>query len=215
MEDYRNRPIKEGDVLLLTYNRYGIFEVATLIDGKIRTLNTIQRAPSNFTVYLLENPTTEEIVEKDKILQEWHTYSEKKKQEKKQKKNYGTKIGGMYTQMNKEVYLYLGNLHITDYDENGTIIKEERGNYYYRLSWLDKPEERKIHEKITAEELFKNSSYRHDTLKGFKRVSGLYGMHPILNNYGNIVGTYDCSYYNYVLEQECYLRRVVEENTGK
>ena len=214
MKDYRNRLIKEGDVLLLTYNRYGIFEVATLIDGRIRTLNTIQRAPSNFTVYLLENPTTEEIAEKDKILQEWHTYSEKKKQEKKQKKNYGTKIGCMYTMTNRDVYLYLGNLHITDYDENGNVVNEERGNYYYRLAYLDNPKDREIHEKITTEEIFKSESYRHDTLKCFKTVSGLYGMHPILNNYGNIVGTYDGSYYNYS-NQKVYLRRVVEENTEK
>ena len=57
MQDCKGRTVKEGDVLLITYNNYSTMEIATIIDDKVRALRTLHRAPSYYAIYLLENPT--------------------------------------------------------------------------------------------------------------------------------------------------------------
>ena len=72
MQDCKGRTVKEGDVLLLTYNNYNTMEIATIIDDKVRALSTLHRAPSSYTIYLLENPTANEVKEKDEIISEFN-----------------------------------------------------------------------------------------------------------------------------------------------
>lgn len=219
MQDYKHREIKEGDVLLLTY-KYNSFEIATLIGDKVRTLSTIKRAPQSYSIYLLENPTTEEIAEKDAIIKEWNKHTKQKKKEKKQKKEYGTMLGGIYSTVNGNGFVYLGNLHIKDYkDDTNEIIWESSGNTYLYIGRITEyvNSTKDFIKKDPQNILSEKYHYRFNMNKGYKVVSGLAGIHPLLkrSDYHYIIGTYYFEEYDYNLKTNVKIRREIELNTEK
>ena len=219
MQDFKGRTVKEGDVLLLTYNNYNTMEIATIIDDKVRALSTLHRAPSSYTIYLLENPTANEVKEKDEIISEFNKLKAERAKKKKQKKNYGNMLGGVYSTTNGNLYIYLGNLHVMDYSENGELIDEARGNCYLYIGthWKYDKDKSAI-DKITAQDIFTKNSYLSclaDFNKGYKTVDGLYAIHSRFKmaDYQDILGTYEYTGYSYYGNAGKKYRRVVELNT--
>lgn len=138
---------------------------------------------------------------------------------KKQKKNYGNMLGGVYSTTNGNLYVYLGNLHVMDYNENGELKDEARGNCYLYIGtrWQYDKDKSAI-DKITAQDLFAKNSYLSclaDFNKGYKTVDGLYAIHSRfkMDDYRDILGTYEYAGYSYYGNPGKKYRRVVELNT--
>lgn len=219
MLDCKGRTVKEGDVLLLTYTSSNHMEIATVIDDKVRTLKTLNRAPSFYSIYLLENPTADEVIEKDKIISEYNKLKAERAKKKKQKKNYGNMLGGVYSTTNGDLYVYLGNIHVMEYNEDGELIDEERGNCYYYIGrhWKYDQDKSAI-DKITAKDIFASNQSLHyiaNFNKGYKTVDGLYAIHSRfkMEDYRDILGTYEYVGYSYYGNPGKKYRRVVVLNT--
>ena len=197
MKDCRNREVHEDDVVLFTYKKSGILCIGTLLDGKIRTKDTIERAAStsSYTIYLLEQPTQLEIAEKNEIVSLYKKRKEEQNRKKKEKKNYGTMVGGIYSvTRGGQLYVYLGNLDITDYNEKGEVIHHYVEHCYKRCGHRSWPQTQKFSIELTFEQYYRSF----EILKGYKTIDGLYGTEEKLKKYGSIalIGTYETKTYD-------------------
>lgn len=63
MKDIKGREIHNGDILLVGYKKNDIY-IGVMIDNKIRSMKSTKQSIQPSFIYLLENPTKEEIDEK-------------------------------------------------------------------------------------------------------------------------------------------------------
>lgn len=204
--DTVGRTIQKGDVVLVTYSAK-CFEIGTLVNDKIRTLSTISRAPSSYVCYLLENPTQAEIDERDRIIEKVNERVEKQKQENRGKKEYGKLLGGIYSTKEGNIYLYLGNLKLSQFNAENKLTWQRHGNCYYRIGTECFIKYRNIDVTTITNEFFEKQ-FLGDLIftKGFKQVTGLYAIHSRfkMSDYRDIIGEYNYSYNDYSVNPACH-----------
>ena len=82
MKDIKDREIYNGDILLVGYKKNYIY-IGVMIDNKIRSMKSTKQSIQPSFIYLLENPTKEEIDEKLHIENEISNYKKEKKTKKR------------------------------------------------------------------------------------------------------------------------------------
>lgn len=181
MKDFTGRDLKDGDIVWVSNGpKFG--EIGTFVDSSLRTMTHIRKRQTSGCIYLLENPTKEEIKKKQEILAEYQKYVEEKREKarerNRQKKEYGTKVGGVYSAQTSQQWVYLGNLEMVVRNEIGTEIKRERGNVYLQIPYKYRVQSGKDIEKLEIDDLLLDGGF--DVLKGHKCIDGFLGVHPDL-----------------------------------
>ena len=185
MKDIKGREIHNGDILLVGYKKNDIY-IGVMIDDKIRSMKSTKQSIQPSFIYLLENPTKEEIDEKLHIENEIYNY---KKEKKNKKKEYGTLIGGIYSTTNGKEYLYLGNLHIVEKSFDGKMIFLNKVGYVY----VELPYEYRINTEQRMEytmDLIKKS-FSISIMNKPKVVTGMIGIDDNFKytDYRNVIGS--------------------------
>ena len=197
MEDFIGRTLKEGDIVWVV-NDPKHAEIGVVLDDSIRTMKHIRIKKSSGCVYLLENPTLEEKKRKSEIMVEYQEYLDEKRKKQqirnKQKKEYGKLVGGIYSDTYDNQFLYLGNLNMHIYNEEGEELETKSGNCYLEIPYKQRIKDGNTMEDITMDTLLKkNKNLRvndFSILKGFKTIDGFLGVHPDFKkiDYYNILG---------------------------
>lgn len=91
MKDFVGRELKDGDVVWVA-NSPKFAELGVIVDNSLRTPSHIRIRKSSGCIYLLENPTAEELKKKQEILDEYNKYLEEKKGKKSTKKSTKERI---------------------------------------------------------------------------------------------------------------------------
>ena len=193
-QDCMGRDLNENALVVVSYT--GKMELGVVLKNTVRTLNSIEKAVGRKKCYILTNPTQKELQIKQEIIDKFNDYQHKKYLNKKQKSKptFGTLIGGVYSTDEGAVYLYLGNITVSDFDKNGNHLRTRSGNCYRIISYTD-------HigldiQSINFEEIF-GVNKEYDFLqfnKGYKRINGLKGIHKYFKNIQSILGVHNLQY---------------------
>ena len=188
MKDSTGRKLKEGDVLLCVAN-YNYGEIGIVIDDSIRVLSNVSIKKTSGYTYLLENPTLEECNHAAKIVNSYNNYLAEKEIKKKQKKEYGKLIGGVYSTVLGDQYVYLGKFSVTDYDGDEQIFQKE-GNVYICIPYMERIVSGGKISALDADDLLGTFRNNLSIIKGYKTVDGFLGLHPDLKHedFRNVLG---------------------------
>lgn len=196
MKDSMGHVLKNGDIVLCVAN-HNFGEIGCMINNGIRVLSDITRAKSTGYTYLIANPTSEEYDAATVITNAYNNYLSRKESKKKSKKEYGKLIGGVYSTVNGEQFLYLGKLHVVDFDK-GKMVFEKKGHVYINILNRDRIIYGLDISDLDGEELL--ASYRDSisVLKNYKVVDGFLGIHPMFkySDFRNVLGKHKAFFGN-------------------
>lgn len=177
MKDILGRELKDGDLCIgMAIGRnssgmhIGVFQGSSVV--KLSNNEKYLHKSCTSNTYLIENPSEEELVIKNKIL----VLMEEEAKERERKSKIKTiplsklEVGGIYKTVNGCHYLYLGKHKVT-FKVNRNVEKEEEGNCFVGFYYDSKGN-------ISDEEIVKNALRIHtfnwehnvDVLKGNKKL---------------------------------------------
>lgn len=230
MKDFVGRELKDGDVVWVA-NSPKFAELGVIVDNSLRTPSHIRIRKSSGCIYLLENPTSEELKKKQEILDEYNKYLEEKKEKRRernrqrnrQKKEYGKLIGGVYSTLSGQQFIYFGNLIMHIFDEDGNEIKKDAGHVYLELQYRERIQSGNEIGKLDIDTLFDAKKRRVSELcvnKGYKVVDGFLGVHPDLKfpDYRNILGKHPIRinvFYDPTIRKTCVVSGTVQFEENK
>ena len=114
---------------------------------------------------------------------------------KKEKREFGTLIGGVYTTAQDEVWIYLGKMKEEIFDSNmSEKISEKTGNCYWRVPYVGRSYEIKRLKNVRKNHIFYGSYPEVIFLKGYKLIDGMMGIAAHLTQ--GLDGDYLYRYYS-------------------
>ena len=211
-QDCMGRDMNEKDLVVVSYS--GKMELGVVLNNTIRTLNSIEKAIGRKKCYILSNPTKEELKVKNEIVDKFDKFQQNnlKEQKSKGKPNYGTLPGGIYTTDEGSVYIYLGNISVTDYDSDNIILRKRSGNAYYLAAYSTFTANNVNN--VSFDDIF-HIYGTYDGLqfnKGFKRINGLSGINENFKYVSKICGIYDLPFNKYTNGKREIGKRIIKEN---
>ena len=186
MNDILGRELKDGDLCIgMAIGRnsrgmhIGVFQGSSVVYLNPCNEEYIHKSSTSNT-YLIENPTEQELVIKEKVLK----LLAKEEEERKRKAGMKIiplsklKVGGVYKDTQGCLYIYLGKRKVTLEDVNNKTENTKEGNCFVFIYSLEGKTKEDILDRILDVNTYRGS-HSIDILKGNKKLAEMVGKFDI------------------------------------